>query len=149
MGWMLGSTFQTSGNVARANVVSLTQIGIDVPKAVQAEVTGNVAAGNGTGVRMKDAGSIVGNALDGNTFGIEKETATFSGTIAKDDFIGNVGCGLLNDGGAGLVAANDYWGAATGPGASPANDLCNDLGGTSTTTPFAKKPFKVKARITP
>jgi len=40
---------------------------------------------------------------------------------------------------------SNYWGTATGPGPEPADALCSG----TTATPFATKPFNVKARVKP
>jgi hypothetical protein len=53
-----------------------------------------------------------------------------------------------------VLAASDYWGAATGPGPKPADDAgpgsgCDQNGATTTVTPFASNPFSVNARIKP
>jgi len=48
-----------------------------------------------------------------------------------------------------LDVAGNYWGAPTGPGPDPADDACNVGFGTLTVTPFATRPFKVKAPIKP
>jgi hypothetical protein len=66
--------------------------------------------------------------------------------IAKNDVVANWGCGLENSGVSGVLAANNYWGAATGPGPG---SVCDINGGSTVTTPFASKPFRVKARIKP
>jgi len=57
---------------------------------------------------------------------------------------GSFNCGLENNGVIGLTATNNYWGVAAGPGAPPADNVCNFSGGTTTTSPSATKPFLVK-----
>ena len=91
---------------------------------------------------------VLGNAAYGNDTGIEVGSA-FAGTIGKNNLVGNDMCGLRNEGVVGLQTPNNYWGAATGPGAAPADDICNENNGTTTVTPFATKPFTVKAPIKP
>jgi hypothetical protein len=101
---------------------------------------------------VADSVNATGNAVYGNQTGFEVEGISFSGPIAKNNIFGSglftagpTPCGLLG-GVAGLVAANNYWGAATGPGIPPADDACNPG---ATVTAFATKPFTVKAPIKP
>ena len=71
--------------------------------------------------------------------------------IAKNNIVGNGdgenSCGL-GFSGTGLLAADNYWGAATGPGGG-ANIAGCVPGSSVTVTPFATKPFTVKAPIKP
>ena len=55
----------------------------------------------------------------------------------------NFQCGLENLGNPALAAAGNYWGAATGPGADPADAICNLFNGTTITTPFATGRFAI------
>jgi hypothetical protein len=52
-------------------------------------------------------------------------------------------CGLLNSSGNSITATNNFWGAATGGGADPADEVC-DLSGSTAFLPFAQKPFTVE-----
>lgn len=53
-------------------------------------------------------------------------------------------CGLRNTG-SGEVSTNGiFWGAATGPGAAPANLACKDGGGTVPVTPWAIRPAALR-----
>jgi hypothetical protein len=77
----------------------------------------------------------------------------------KNDIFANVNCGVQNGstgggidyvGVSGLDATNNFWGAATGPGADPADDTCSvGVGASVTVTPFATKAFSIKAPIKP
>jgi parallel beta-helix repeat protein len=51
--------------------------------------------------------------------------------------------GLHNRSLADLTAGGNYWGAATGPGADPADDVYSSMWGTADVVPFARKPFAV------
>jgi parallel beta-helix repeat protein len=51
--------------------------------------------------------------------------------------------GLHNRSLAELTADGNYWGAATGPGADPADDVYSSMWGTADVAPFARKPFAV------
>ena len=67
-------------------------------------------------------------------------------TIAGNNIFGNgsngANCGLVNLSGGTLVAQGNFWGAASGPGADPADDVCN-LSGTTVVDPVAAKPFNI------
>ncbi len=140
IGWAKAIEAATPNTTVRKNQVSL-----NAATAIDAEtntlVVGNVATRNGSGIGLTDSASAVGNAVYGSTssgiFG------SSSGIAEKNNIVGNE-CGML--GSAGFPATNNFWGAATGPGPDPADDVCS---GTPTVTPFATKPFKVKARIKP
>jgi hypothetical protein len=117
----------------------------------------NIVSGNDRGIssnswspdRLPSAGPVLyRNSLIGNTrFGIlvtsgppvrtvVKENNFFGNGVSTDEFGAN--CGLANFTGETLNAVNSYWGAATGPGAEPADVACgNDP---VTTTPFARSP---------
>jgi parallel beta-helix repeat protein len=86
------------------------------------------------------------NSIIGNTrFGVMITSGPARITLRENNFYGNgvstdqfgVNCGLGNFTGETLSAANSYWGAATGPGAEPADVAC---GSPVTTTPFARSP---------
>ena len=123
-------------------------------------ISGNVVTANGSSGIYLSAGaaSVTGNAVYGNLIGLFV-TSPFSGTIEKNDVFANRACGLENGGSGGsisypgvtnLVATNDYRGAATGPGPDPADlagSACDQNGGSTMVSPFATKPFSVKAPI--
>jgi len=122
-------------------------------------VIGNTLSGNGTGI-VFDAGTgdtqapastvthnnIVGSrAIGVNSF--------VDGSFAPPKFSENnifgtsitpanptVGCGVTNRTSFTFDARKNYWGAATGPGAKPADATCE---GPVLTAPFATKPFVV------
>jgi len=124
-------------------------------------VVGNVAVANtGGGMNLEGGAHATSNGVYGNTLlGLLIFEPSFSGDIEGNNIFGNgvgVGsfnnCGLSNGysfGTPGVPAPNNYWGASTGPGADPADDVRNATGGTTTVTPFAGKPFKVKPTIKP
>jgi hypothetical protein len=115
-------------------------------------VVGNVVAANYIGMAIQVSGSAIGNDVLGSRLnGINASQATV--TIQRNNIVGNgvdpTWCGTNNTTANNLIATNNYWGAATGPGLPPANQACNDGGGTTTTTPFATRPFTVSAPIKP
>jgi hypothetical protein len=54
-------------------------------------------------------------------------------------------CGIHNASGATIDATGNYWGAATGPGPDPADEVCDepDTGSSTVVTPFATAPFQI------
>jgi len=83
--------------------------------------------GNGTGVLL---------GMDIPTF----RGNTFAGS--------GTNCGVSNFSGTTLHAANNFWGAATGPGADPADTVCNSEGSSAVTTPFlTADPTRPQAAI--
>jgi hypothetical protein len=104
---------------------------------------GNTIVGNRGGVVLS-LGAVVQDMQMNNIFGNE----TGSGPLSN--------CGLLNHSGmpTPVPAVNNFWGAATGPGADPADnagpgsgcDLLNEVfgvTGVTTVVPFATKQFPV------
>ena len=170
-----GSGHVLSGNIARANVSTGFGIigsghlltgnlasGNDSDGFAFFGGNGNVLSGNtavdntndgfafnGTGHLLTD-NSAVGNQAKG----ISVVGSGSSATITKNNIFGNHGScgpgdniGLRNGSGGAINATNNFWGAATGPGADPADDICNAGAGSSTTVaPFATKEFKVKVK---
>ena len=138
-----GITARGTGKTVRKNQIS-GDGGIDARGTTA--VVGNLVTGCGSAIRLSDAATAIGNASLGNRAnGFEVFDPAFTGTIEKNNIFGNV-VGLNNNR-AGLVATNNYWGAPTGPGPAPANPILDEFGGSTTATPFATKPFKVKVRF--
>jgi hypothetical protein len=153
IGWTNGIRAFGAGKTVRKNVSVLNTFGIFATGSTN--VVGNVVIGSfAGGLELADAVNVVGNAVIANKGAGGMRTAkAFGGVIAGNNVFGNFGpqdsnCGLFNveNGATNLVAANNYWGAATGPGPDPADDVCEQP---TTATPFATKPFNVKAPIKP
>jgi hypothetical protein len=68
--------------------------------------------------------------------------------IQKNNIFAN-GCGLRNNGNNNLSATGNYWGASTGPGPDPADDVCEDSVGTTVTMPFATVRFSINPTFEP
>ncbi|MBI3247278.1 MAG: right-handed parallel beta-helix repeat-containing protein [Deltaproteobacteria bacterium] len=150
--WEYGILAQGTGKTVRKNQVSVsTTYGI----YAQGDnvVVGNVVTATGVGIVLQDGAKAVGNAVSGNIYGIAafgSEGSLFSGAIERNNIASSLYCGVDNTGVPSLNATNNYWGAATGPGPDPADQVCNEDEGTTTvTTPFATVPFLVKAPIKP
>lgn len=115
-------------------------------------LSGNVANGNtrgdygGPGFLIRAGTNLVlsGNAALGNGGG--GIYAEVSATITQNNLYGNdaPNCGLVNASGGTINATNNFWGAASGPGPDPADDVCNLGSSTTTVEPFATKEFIIK-----
>ena len=159
LGWDTGIHTRAASQTANKNQVSLSStVGVF---AEGGTIAGNVVAGNNAGIRLASAADATGNAVHGNfVFGVAALSG-FTGVIQKNNIFGNggvgtvVGCpagfrnwGLVNAGNAALPADHNFWGAATGPGALPADNVC-DLNGATTTTPFATSRFSINPGFEP
>ena len=142
-----GNTF--TGNLAGANGNN----GFDLTSGLDNTFNRNVASGNeANGFRAfssSTGNSLQENAIFGNLQeGISTNTADM--TIEDNNIFGNDSaggnCGVENLSSDPLTAENNYWGAATGPGAEPADDACENPG-MITTAPFAAQPFNVPIRL--
>jgi parallel beta-helix repeat protein len=141
-GWIL------TGNVAAG---SRTQ-GFFLRGGGTYQLTGNVATGNSAGGVILAQGSghvVTGNSFFGNSVGGFHVDATVgSGVVAqRNNLFGNAGCGITNASSSIVDARNSFWGAATGPGAYPANGACGV--GAVTTAPFAPRAFLLKVPTLP
>lgn len=150
-GWTAGIRAEADATTVLKNQVSRCAAGIDAHGA--SVVTANVMTDNLVeGANVHDQAKVTGNAFLGGNFGVHFHfNANFTGVVEKNNFTGNHGCGVFNESGAAIVALNNYWGAATGPGPAPADQVGGscEFSGTTTAAPFATKPFQVKAPIKP
>jgi hypothetical protein len=115
-------------------------------------VTGNVASANGfTGFEVNGSGHVLmGNTAHGN---IEEGIRIVTGdllTISRNNLAGNdpdTNCGMGNLSGGTVVATNNFWGTAVGPGLDPGDGACDfNAGSVTNTAPFATKAFRIVAR---
>ncbi len=116
-------------------------------------VRGAFATGNAVGISLLGTGHVVsGSVAVRNTIvGVDMAGTGQSATIAKTTMHSNGStlegnCGLALSGmNSTVVATGNYWGAPTGPGADPADDVCV-VSGTAVTTPFATKEHKTPTK---
>lgn len=146
---LAGDDIAASGNVAAGNA----QAGYFVVFAAGVQVSKSVASGNqqaGFEVTLADAALASIAALGNEGDGVHFDDGT--GSVTRSSFIGNgradgMNCGVLNSSGVAITASDDYWGAATGPGADPADQACVSGGGSSlATAPFKTKEIKVRPK---
>jgi hypothetical protein len=133
-------------------------------------VHGNVVAGGNVAVELAETGHVVEsnvfvgvsgpaiiaagelhilrfNSILGTQFsssGIDVFSATLG--IHENNIYGNTGCGIRNDSGGLVDATNNFWGASTGPGPAPADEICDVAGGLTITAPFASAPFAISTK---
>lgn len=112
---IVGSGHTITSNTASANHPGF---GFALETSSGTEFRRNAALGNAIGIGVVDDGSAV---------------------MIQNNIFGNRFCGLQTNGVA-VNAPNNFWGAATGPGADPADDDC---GGNIVTAPFASKAFSI------
>ena len=134
-----------------AAVISKNQV-VGNLKGIQAsggDVVGNVVTGNHFGIMVLGNPTVVGNGVYKNRVTGISGGGGSSPVLSKNNLFGNADdmpqCGLWNGGVVGLKATNNYWGSPAGPGTLSGGDsVCHSFGGTTTTAPFATKPFAVK-----
>jgi hypothetical protein len=115
--------FQSSGTLRR-NVAIENRIGFYLVNPSVAEFTKNIAVAN-------------------SHYGVYLASlATVTGPFQKNTIVGNdvgTNCGLYNNSGTAVTATKNFWGPG-GPGADPADNVCNGAGSSTTTTPFLAAP---------
>jgi hypothetical protein len=139
MNWAFGIQVRGAATVSKNQLMN-NRYGV---RATGGNIVGNVATSNCTGFGLSGTATAVSNAAYVNRCNGFEVAAPFSGVFTKNNMVGNAFCGLDNRLVPDLTATNNYWGAATGPGTPPADAVCNDIGST-TTSPFATKPFTVR-----
>jgi hypothetical protein len=119
-------------------------------------VTSCVAHANHNGFRLGGQRNTVTKSAVIDNFGVGITATDAGNTVTKTSIFGNGGgvvkvpgvninCGTLAADGVTLQATQNFWGAAAGPGADPADLACNGLGATTTVAPVATKDTKVRA----
>jgi hypothetical protein len=145
MSWATGIRVDGAGKLVRKNQVSMNADGI-VAGGTSAVVGNVTTANNNEGIRLGGAATATGNA----THDILNGIATASlGAVEGNNIFGSSFGGLEVDSVTNAPATNNFWGLPSGPGLDPADRVLSEGGGTAVTTPFATKPFKVKAPVKP
>jgi hypothetical protein len=141
-----GSDHTFIGNVASGHSNSGFQVGMGTPTNITMEK--NISIGNaGLGFSFNPmlTLTLTGNSAIGNYgYGIQiTGSAVLEGNnIFGNDISGN--CGLTQGGSSLATATGNFWGAATGPGADPADNVCGNVAFIDASSP-ADAAFKVKA----
>jgi hypothetical protein len=138
------------GNLVAENVAIGHEVGFDIQGANHV-ISGNFAshaAGAGAGFFVSfGPHTFTGNSAIGNREGVA--TFTTNTTIERNNLYGNLAgnCGLRNASGGTVNAPHNFWGAASGPGADPADQVCNDGSSATNTGPHAPKKFPLKIPV--
>ena len=138
-----------TGNTASGNVIGFQVSGANMV------LRDNIASGNTNGFFI-DAPDLrffrnaaIGNEGAGLFVGPTVIRGIFQNNIFGNGVINNGvdnNCGLSNQYGNTVDATNNFWGAASGPGADPADNAgpgCDFFGSNTIVEPFATKPFVV------
>ena len=137
-----------TGHLVQQNAASANNIGISINGSTH-RIEQNVV----TGSRFE--GFFLG--ANGSTFTKNSSLANDRGmliegvdagtlTVTQNNLIGNLNCGIetnLISGGT-VLAPQNFWGAASGPGLDPADEACGVVA-----NPFATKEIKVRAKLKP
>jgi hypothetical protein len=108
-------------------------------------LTRNLAIANSSagGFILGDFAEFTRNAAIGNSGpGVTFNSGSTPGLFTMNTLMGNgtfagLNCGVQNDTGGPVTATGNYWGAITGPGPDPADQVCNTAGGSVVTAPGA------------
>lgn len=131
-----GSGFSLSGdgNVLKGDVASSNgEDGFRFASGNGHVITGSVGAGNATGLRISandvtaTGNSFVGNALEGIAVTSPGITVTKS-SIFGNGSVGATNCGIRTAGAGSVTLDQICFGAPTGPGADPSDEVCADTG---------------------
>jgi hypothetical protein len=116
-------------------------------------VCGVFATGNAIGISLLGSGHVVtGSVAVRNTLAAIDVAGTGTSAVITKSTMHSSGPGLANCGivlsgmNSSAVATGNYWGAPTGPGPDPADDVCVFTNGTAVTTPFATKEHKTPTK---
>jgi parallel beta-helix repeat protein len=103
----------------------------------------------GLGVYLENGTSatVTGNSVHANSYGIYLTNGSMA-SINNNNIFGNgvdgsspANCGIYNQSGTTIDATNNFWGVASGPGAEPADLVCDQLGSSTTVNPVATQAF--------
>jgi hypothetical protein len=134
----LGFTLAGSGTIARNDAATGQEIGFQLNTG--STLIDSVSSGNETGVEIRSTSRLTNSTITGNrTVGIFVISGVPPIVIRRNNIFGNgtrVGdnCGLFNNTNDRLDATMNFWGAASGPGADPADQVCGH--------PVATLPFR-------
>jgi hypothetical protein len=151
---VFGSENEVRNNVANSNASQGFVIVGD--KHV---IRDNGASNNamGFGIQGTDIQFLRNAALGNKLSGISIDTLGAGNTISQNNIYGNnsvavnglTNCGIRNFSGNTIIATDNFWGMASGPGVDPADNAgsdtdCDAVGSNTTVTPFASDAFNIK-----
>jgi len=110
-------------------------------------ITDNIANANTfTGIRVTGGtdhqiteNSVIGNGNEGVSLDFPARA-----TVIRNNLYATASnCGLKNNNNVGIVATENFWGAPTGPGPDPADNICNIGAATTDTSSFRRIEVKI------
>jgi hypothetical protein len=152
-GFVLTGEDNTISESAASSTAGAAAIGFSI-NGNRNTVRGVLATGNAVGIGLLGTGHVVsGSVAVRNTItGVDVAGTGSSAVVTKTTIHSNGGtltanCGLFVSAMNGsAVATGNFWGASTGPGPDPADEVCIAQNGTATTTPFATKEHKTPTK---
>lgn len=148
-------TFGLGGHILNNNLATRNQAGFAFNGGPGVFQNNAALANRGVGITVSSPtgastlfarNSAIGNGVAGFRF----DGGTFSHRVQENNIFGNgdraLGCGLTNQSGGVLDAAQNYWGAPTGTGPNPADrayGACEGPGSSTVTRPFSSVPFSI------
>ena len=142
--WIGVSVFGIASSVVQ-NIIEGSPTGLGIELAGEGGLlSDNVVTGAEVGALVKAGTATVRrNTFAANSVGLGIRNSVPGLAITSNNFLGNVGpfgnCGLFAKQ-PGLVAKGNYWGSETGPGADPADDVCQN---SVVTAPFSRTPVPI------
>jgi len=158
-----GIAVNTGGNRIRGNYTYDNALRGIVVEGESNLIEFNTSTGNDVGIRLLGPGHVaVGNSVLGNrSAGFFLDISSISGVphdvrLTRNNIYGNgvvpdvassrLNCGLSIANASGPIdARHNYWGSAEGPGADPADEVCNSTRPAiaELVRPFAKTEFRI------
>jgi parallel beta-helix repeat protein len=128
---LVGILLFGTGHLVTDNIVTHNRVnGIELgPPGTDLKVNGNTIVRNrGAGVQVQPArpGDYAGTLITGNN-------------VYGNGLVTSANCGVENQHAELVKAERNYWGAATGPGANPADSACGNVDA----VPFATRAFAI------
>lgn len=137
-------------NALNTDVLSNVAVGNLYGFAIDQDTGGGSSGTSGITLRYNTAtgnaraGIVVGSAFSNSLADIEiANNNIFGNGVAAMWAGGPVNCGLYNYSETKLTAGQNYWGAPTGPGVDPADEVCDRVPGTTDVARFATRPLAV------
>lgn len=122
-----------SGHSLTNNVLTVEK-GISINASAGVIIRDNSFLG-GPGITLNPGSNVVIN--ENNLFGHDNSYGGFNPAT--------VNCAVFNYSGASIDATNNFWGAASGPGPDPADEVCDGPGSSTVVAPFATQQFAISA----
>src|SRR4029077_3959834 len=153
-----GFTIQGPGHTVHGNASIGNADGFAVVNSSHVRLTDNVSTGNIFGYSLFGDADLDHSAAIGNASGVIRvDQGSNTVRISRSNIFGNgdsnqvlaqgiprANCGVINSSGQPITATDNFWGAASGPGPNPADEICDVGSSTTIFAPFAKTEFRIK-----